>query len=136
MKLEFEIKDLSEASIKSLEKALASLNGVHKHDYNKTKNTLYVEANIATSVLHEHIEKATNSLVVLKGIGNLMDSGVAEINSEEHRDHHPIRGVIRFVQIDFDNCAIDGTVDGLSPGDHALTIFENGDLSKGFGKYL
>lgn len=40
-------------------------------------------------------------------------------------------GVVRFVQLDSDNCLIDGTIDGLTPGEHALAVHECGDLSGG-----
>ncbi len=48
------------------------------------------------------------------------DSAVAEIMNGE--DTQWVRGVIRFVQLDNEKCAIDGTVDGLSPGQHAINV--------------
>ena len=39
--------------------------------------------------------------------------------------------VVRFVQLDDSNCAIDGTIDGLSAGLHAITVCEYGDISNG-----
>ena len=43
-----------------------------------------------------------------------------------------VEGVIRFVQVDNENCVIDGTIDGLrSNGEHALAIYECGDISGG-----
>lgn len=41
-----------------------------------------------------------------------------------------IKGVIRFAQIP-EGCIIDGTVDGLVPGEHGLHIHECGDISNG-----
>lgn len=38
-----------------------------------------------------------------------LESAVAEITNDENRPHN-INGVIRFVQIDQDHCAIDGTI--------------------------
>lgn len=40
-------------------------------------------------------------------------------------------GVIRFFQKQNDVCIIDGTIDGLVPGEHGLHIHEFGDLSDG-----
>ena len=68
-----------------------------------------------------------------KNIKNL-DSAVAEIMNDEADKAHNIKGVIRFVQLDEENCAIDGTVDGLMSGPHAIHIHEFGDLSDGFNK--
>lgn len=39
-------------------------------------------------------------------------------------------GVIRFAQIP-EGCIIDGTVDGLTPGEHGIHIHECGDISNG-----
>ena len=41
------------------------------------------------------------------------------------------QGVIRMVQLSNDNCVFEGTIDGLTPGQHALAIHEAGDLSSG-----
>ena len=41
-----------------------------------------------------------------------------------------IMGVIRFAQTP-DGCIIDGTVDGLTPGEHGMHIHECGDISEG-----
>lgn len=40
-------------------------------------------------------------------------------------------GVVRFTQVDESTCVVDGTIDGLAPGKHALAIHECGDLSQG-----
>lgn len=42
-----------------------------------------------------------------------------------------INGVIRFVQINENECVIDGTIDGLSPGKHGIHVYDCGDLSNG-----
>lgn len=41
-----------------------------------------------------------------------------------------IQGVVRFVQTN-ENCIIDGTIDGLTPGKHGLHVHECGDISRG-----
>lgn len=41
-----------------------------------------------------------------------------------------IKGVIRFAQTP-QGCIIDGTVDGLTPGEHGMHIHECGDISNG-----
>lgn len=42
-----------------------------------------------------------------------------------------VRGVVRLVQVDDDNCLIDGAIDGLTPGNHGLHVHECGDISQG-----
>jgi len=46
-----------------------------------------------------------------------------------------INGVVRFVQINNDECIVDGTIDGLSPGKHGIHIYECGDLSNGCDRF-
>ncbi len=59
-----------------------------------------------------------------------IESAVAEMCTV---DNKPC-GLIRLVQINEHSCAIDGTVDGLEAGEHALNVFEYGDLSDGFNR--
>jgi len=42
-----------------------------------------------------------------------------------------VQGVVRFTQSDSETCIIDGTLDGLNPGEHGLAIHECGDISGG-----
>ena len=42
-----------------------------------------------------------------------------------------LQGVVRFTQTDSETCIIDGTLDGLNPGEHGLAIHECGDISGG-----
>lgn len=46
-----------------------------------------------------------------------------------------INGVVRFVQINNNECIVDGTIDGLSPGKHGFHIYECGDLSNGCDRF-
>lgn len=46
-----------------------------------------------------------------------------------------INGVVRFVQINEDECVIDGTIDGLTPGNHGIHVYECGDLSNGCERF-
>jgi copper chaperone for superoxide dismutase len=91
--------------------------------------------------VHEKIENLAGSLAVLKGMGSgigvngnskleNLDAAVCELNNDENLPLN-IKGVIRFVQLDEEHCAIDGIVDGLAPGPHAFNVCEFGDLSNG-----
>ena len=46
-----------------------------------------------------------------------------------------IKGLIRFVQTDEEKCVVEGTVDGLPPGHHAICVHECGDISDGCERY-
>ena len=83
-----------------------------EHDLRK----IYVETVLPTSIVHEEVEKCTESNAVLKGMGSGLknslpdiDAAVAEIGSLPDRPYN-INGVVRFVQLDAENCAIDGTI--------------------------
>lgn len=42
-----------------------------------------------------------------------------------------VRGLIRFIQTEPNKLVVDGTIDGLKPGKHALCLHECGDVSEG-----
>lgn len=46
-----------------------------------------------------------------------------------------INGIIRFVQINENECLVDGTIDGLTPGNHGIHVYECGDLSNGCDRF-
>lgn len=58
------------------------------------------------------------------------DGSIAAVSILEAGDTS-VKGVVRFVQATPDVCVIDGTVDGLRPGNYQLSIHECGDLSNG-----
>lgn len=137
LKLEFEIKDLNEERKNILNSKLLTEPGISKLEINDKENRLYINTHLSTSIIHDKIETLTDSLAVLRGIGSVnnssdIDAAVAEINNDPNiKTIKPIIGVIRFVQLDTNNCLLDGTIDGLSPGQHAINICEYGDLSNG-----
>jgi copper chaperone for superoxide dismutase len=140
LKLEFEINNLNEERRKVLETKVSSLPGVNKIEINNEENRVYIDTTLPTSILQDKIENLTQSLTVLRGMGsstsnttNLdVDAAVAEINSDSNIvNSKKVIGVIRFVQIDANHCVLDGTIDGLSSGEHAINICEFGDLSNG-----
>lgn len=46
-----------------------------------------------------------------------------------------VRGVVRFVQLDPESCVIEGTIDGLTPGQHGLHVHECGDITDGCNRF-
>jgi len=44
-----------------------------------------------------------------------------------------IKGIVRFIETP-EGCVIDGTVNGLSPGEHGMHIHEYGDITDGCNK--
>lgn len=70
--------------------------------------------------------ETTGMKVRIRGYGNAggenLGAAVVEFRTE------PVLGVLRLIQIAQDRLVIEGTVDGLSPGLHAVHIHEYGDL--------
>ena len=42
-----------------------------------------------------------------------------------------LQGVVRLLQAEQDLCIVDGTLDGLPPGQHVLFVHQLGDISNG-----
>lgn len=61
-------------------------------------------------------------------------AAVAMLDRSTGHSNLGINGVIRFVQINENECIVDGTLDGLSPGKHGIHVYECGDLSNGCKK--
>lgn len=125
--------------------------------------TVIVNTNLPSSVILNSIEK-TGTKAVLKGYGSTtrkiliffnsylcilyinnmhlfvfildknLGAAVAMLGGSTGHSNLGINGVIRFVQINENECVIDGTVDGLSPGKHGIHVYEYGDLSNGCKK--
>nr|CAD7602575.1 unnamed protein product [Timema genevievae] len=87
-------------------------------------------------------EKVRGCLSALEGVKGFQVSlekqmpgpqvaAVAMLGGETGCGLGPVKGVVRFLQMEQDRCLIDGTIDGLEPGHHGLHIHELGDLSGG-----
>ena len=77
------------------------------------KNKVVIETVLPAAVVQNEIETCTNSAAVLRGMGSktteYLESAVSEIANDENKQFN-INGVIRFVQLNNENCAIDGTI--------------------------
>jgi len=83
-----------------------------------------------TSDAVKNTVETTGKLAVLVGSGN-MGAAVAMLGREGDYFSPGAKGVIRLTQVDAERCVIEGTVDGLTPGEHGLAIHETGDTSNG-----
>lgn len=63
-----------------------------------------------------------------------MGAAVAMLGGLTSYNDLSINGIIRFIQINENECIVDGIVDGLPPGKHGIHIYECGDLSNGCKK--
>ena len=94
-----------------------------------SKQQIIVESEKTFQEVQNLIE-STGVRAALMGQGSTAGNGhmgaaVAMINADA------VKGVVRMIQINEDQCLFEGTLDGLSPGNHSLNIHEYGDLSDG-----
>ncbi|KAL3878440.1 hypothetical protein ACJMK2_030790 [Sinanodonta woodiana] len=137
IKMEFAVQMTCQSCVEAVRKSLSSVEGVQIVDINLENEHVVVESSLSSAKVKELIEQ-TGRPAVLKGMGSLFadtseSSGgqttaavaILEAGSDL------IKGVARFVQKNNSTCIIEGTVDGLNPGKHALCIHECGDISQG-----
>lgn len=123
--IEFAVQMKCESCVKSIEKNLTNVDGIKNVNIDLKRNTVIVDTSLSTEDVKRRIE-STGRKVVVKGMdGNLAAVSILGAGANN------IRGVIRFSQLHNNLCVIDGTVDGLTPVLHKVSIHECGDLSKG-----
>jgi len=119
-------------------------NGVQNFNINIQTQMVRITSNKHVEDLKTVIEK-TGKLAVLVGVGGYdqpdtggthtkqspLGAAVVMLGRDGDYFNSNTKGVIRFNQIDKQRCVIEGTVDGLEPGDHGLAVHETGDLSQG-----
>jgi len=120
-------------------------NGISKSDIHISyeTETITVKTDQPSSIILNSIEK-TGVKAVLKGYGSAthninLGAAVAMIGGSTGHSPSDINGVVRFIQINENECVVDGTIDGLLPGKHGIHVYECGDLSNGcesIGKHL
>lgn len=103
---------------------LKKQNGVK--DIQFQNGAFMVETTLPSSDVLELVTKFSGRRSVLQGFGE-KESAVSMVSSF---DDDKIKGIVRFQQND-DILLVDGTVDGLRPGDYSLNVHETGDISKG-----
>lgn len=121
--IEFAVQMTCTSCVKAVRDSL-NVPGVSNVAINLENNSVVLDTTLTTSEVLRHLESSGRKAVV-KGYGGSL-AAVAILDIGKH-----IQGVIRLVQINSELCVIDGTVDGLKPGQHGLFIHESGDLSNG-----
>jgi len=109
--------------------------GINDVKINLENQSVQVISNKSTEELKSVIE-STGKVAVLVGQGGLtggksLGAAVAMLGKDGDFFTPGTQGVIRFNQISKTSCVIEGTIDGLSPGEHGLAVHEAGDVSRG-----
>jgi len=114
-------------------KVAASLESAGVRDYFIDVQTqkVLVTSSKTSDELREVIE-SSGKIAVLTGCGGgkVRGAAVAMLGIDGNFFTDGPKGVVRLTQLDNDNCVVEGTVDGLSPGQHGLAIHETGDTSE------
>ncbi|WAR19112.1 CCS-like protein [Mya arenaria] len=123
--------------------AAGSLQGFVSHDSRHSVHTdraCDVRVRVTGYILHRPMGGALEFDVEMtcqkcvKKVENALQ-GVDAVSIMEYGSAS-VRGLIRFVQTDTDQLVVDGTIDGLAPGKHALCVHECGDVSEGCNSRL
>jgi len=83
------------------------------------------------SILEESGKVAVLVGVGGEEVGRSLGAAVAMVGKDGDYFTPGTQGVIRFNQLDKNRCVVEGTIDGLPPGDHGLAVHETGDVSEG-----
>ncbi|GLH04884.1 Superoxide dismutase [Cu-Zn] [Gryllus bimaculatus] len=130
-KVEFAVEMTCNNCVDAIKNKLSNAEGIHNYSVSLDEGFVVVETSLPSDYVKQLIE-STNRRAVLKGFGDGETSAaVAMLGGTQGASLGPVRGVIRFHQMDNNKCIIDGTLDGLTPGWHGLHVHECGDISQG-----
>ncbi|CAB4057122.1 CCS [Lepeophtheirus salmonis] len=123
-------------SVMKISSELAAQDGISSYDIDLKSQSVVVSSVQPTSDIKCLIESTGKRAVVVGSSGKTLQSGLSSAvamlgGTIGSSINQKTIGVIRFTQVDDENCIIDGTIDGLSPGYHGLAVHESGDLSQG-----
>ncbi|KZC13330.1 Copper chaperone for superoxide dismutase, partial [Dufourea novaeangliae] len=127
--IEFAVNMTCQKCVEAVRNSLAGVNGIENIDISLENGNVVVQTNLPYSVIQEKIEQSGRK-AVLKGYGENVSAVAMLGGNSGYSINNKVMGVIRFTQT-LDGCVIDGTVDGLNPGEHGIHIHECGDISKG-----
>lgn len=129
--LEFDVQMTCGNCVQAIEKAFVDVKGVNSLKIDLANGQVLVNGSLGAEAVKSIIE-STGRKAVLKGIGGLQGlthQGAAVAMMEF--GNQSVRGLVRLVQISQNELVVDGTVDGLTPGKHALCVHECGDVTHG-----
>lgn len=128
-KIEFVVSMTCNSCVKKVKEVLSGNPKIVGSDVKLGTQQVIVDTSLSFEDVKRLLE-STGMQAELVGIGSTVGKGplgaaVAEIRG------NLTKGIIRLVQLTDDICLIDGTVDGLTPGNHGLNVHTFGDLSNG-----
>jgi len=131
--MEFGVDMTCQKCVKLTEGVLKGRKDVSDFQINLEEQRVVVTSTLPSENLKDLLE-TTGKRAVLLGLGQKSEAAVAMLGGLIGSSRvSGVVGVVRFLQPGGGGgpCVIDGTIDGLTPGDHALAIHESGDISRG-----
>ncbi|RKP25098.1 superoxide dismutase [Syncephalis pseudoplumigaleata] len=144
IKTEFAVSMTCESCVQDIKAALKHESDIERIDIDLQNQSVVVEGKAPPSRL-TRLLKETGRTVIVRGMGvangqhvgaavcifeSYTPLGASGPLTQNRADEQP-RGLARLVQITDDLCLIDVTVQGLTPGEHALAVHSCGDISRG-----
>ncbi|CAG8644912.1 14714_t:CDS:2 [Acaulospora colombiana] len=141
-KTEYAVKMTCDSCVESVRNVLTKVPGINHFEIDLQEQRVVIEGTAPPSLVSRRL-KETGMTVIVRGQGVIRGShGGAAVCIFESFTYTPLnkddpapqvkpQGLARMVQIDDNNCLIDVTVQGISPGYHGIHIQELGDISAG-----
>lgn len=131
--VEFAVQMSCQSCVGNIEKALKETSGVTDYKIEFENQKVLVKSALPSQQVKSAIE-STGNVAVISGAGSDF-SGVSNLGAAIAILTDPTgtkaHGLIRFVQATESRIIIDGSITGLTPGEHGFHIHEFGDLSNG-----
>ncbi|KAJ1651439.1 copper chaperone [Dispira simplex] len=139
-KTEFAVDMTCQGCVTTVENVLKTTNGVERFTIDLPKKSVIVEGPAPPSKVTTLLRQ-TGKTVIVRGQSSTEianpEAAVCILHDTVFlRDHQSVdpgkrHGLVRMVQINSTQCAIDITVSGLTPGKHGVHIHSLGDISRG-----
>ncbi|CAG8492483.1 6123_t:CDS:2 [Funneliformis mosseae] len=137
---EYAVEMTCDSCVQSVKRVLDQIPEINHFDIDLKDQKVIVEGTAPPSVVSKKL-KETGKTVIVRGQGTVQGqhAGAAVCIFEDYtytpdqseQTPRKPQGLARLVQIDDENCLIDITVQGISPGYHGVHIHELGDISRG-----
>ncbi|TPX56056.1 hypothetical protein PhCBS80983_g04833 [Powellomyces hirtus] len=138
LRTEFAVDMHCDSCSHTVTSALSRITGITNLSISIPSKTVTIESTAPPSLLFKAL-RSTGLNTVLRGqstTGSHSHLGAAVCIFESFRGakgwaQHNNKGLARLVQVDGETCLVDVTIDGVTPGEHVVSIHECGDISGG-----
>lgn len=123
-KIEFVVQMTCESCEKAVRESLKA-KGVNSVDVNLKTGSVVIDTTLSIDEVQKLLSRSGRKAFVKGYSGSIAAVSILEAGDKQ------IQGVVRLMQISPKLCLVDGTIDGLKPGNYNVSVHECGDLSQG-----